>query len=148
MEGKHFEEFEVGQEYVSPWKWVSEPDFQQFLNLAGVQEPLFESRQFLEAETEFDRWVVPGYLTLTLSLGLFTRSGWIDGTGLAMLGAENLSFEGPVLVGDEIRTVVEVIEKTPTSSDRGGVVTLDWEIENDAGDTVVTMQSSHFIKKL
>lgn len=81
------------------------------------------------------------------SLGLFSRSGWIDGTGLAMLGAEELEFTNPVSVGDEIRTRVEVADTSPTSSDRGGVVVLDWEVQTQDEDVVLEMTSSHFIKK-
>lgn len=147
MDGKHFEDFAVGDSYTSSWRYISESDLRQFLALAGIQEPLFESRQFLEEQTDHDSWIVPGFLTLSYALGLFTRSGWIDGTGLAMLGAEDLSMEAPVLVGDEIRSNVETVEKTPTSSDRGGIVVLEWDVENQDGESVVTMRSSHFIKK-
>ena len=126
---------------------MSESDLRRFLALAGIEEPLFESRRYIEEETDHEPWLVPGLLTLSVSLGLFTRSGWIHGTGLAMLGAESLSFEAPVHVGDEIRAVVETVDTTPTSSDRGGVITLEWEIERDDRTPVATMRSSHFIRK-
>jgi acyl dehydratase len=147
MDGKHYQEFGVGETFVSSWRYISESDLRRFLSLTGIQEPLFESQQFLEAETDHETWIVPGYLTLSYSLGLFSRSGWLDGTGLAMLGAEELEFTNPVLVGDEIRTRVEVTDKTPTSSDRGGIVVLQWEITTQNDDTVIEMTSSHFIKK-
>jgi len=145
MDGKHFEDFAVGDEYVSDYRIVSEPDFRRFLDLAGVREPLFESRQYLRSGTDHERWIVPGFLTLSFSLGLFTRSGWIHGTGLAMLGAESLSFEAPVHVDDEIRVRVECVETTRTSLDRGGVVTLDWETETQDEQTVLEMTSTHLI---
>lgn len=147
MDGKHYQEFSIGDTFVSSWRYISESDLRRFLSLTGIQEPLFESQQFLEAETDHEAWIVPGYLTLSYSLGLFSRSGWLDGTGLAMLGAEELEFTNPVSVGDEIRTRVEVTDKTPTSSDRGGIVVLQWDIATQNDDTVVEMTSSHFIKK-
>lgn len=147
MDGKLYDEFTVGDTYTSSWRYISESDLRQFLALTGIQEPLFESRQFLESETDHERWIVPGYLTLSYSLGLFSRSGWIDGTGLAMLGAEELEFTNPVAVGDEIRTRVEVTDTSPTSSDRGGVVVLDWEVQTQDESVVIEMTSSHFIKK-
>lgn len=147
MDGKHFEEFTVGDSYTSPWRYISESDLRQFLALTGLQEPLFESRQFLDSETDHETWIVPGYLTLSYSLGLFSRSGWIEGTGLAMLGAADLEFLNPVLVGDEIRTRVEVSDTTPTSSDRGGVVDLEWDVLTQDDTVVLEMTSSHFIRK-
>ena len=146
MDGKQYEEFNVGDAYTSPWRYISESDLRQFLALTGIQEPLFESHQFLESETDHETWIVPGYLTLSYSLGLFSRSGWITRTGLAMLGAEELEFTNPVLVGDEIRTRVEVADTSLTSSDRGGVVVLDWVVQTQ-DDLVLEMTSSHFIKK-
>lgn len=147
MDGKHFEEFTVGDSYASPWRYISESDLRQFLALTGLQEPLFESRQFLDSETDHETWIVPGYLTLSYSLGLFSRSGWIEGTGLAMLGAADLEFVNPVSVGDEIRTRVEVSDTTPTSSDRGGVVDLEWVVLTQDDTVVLEMTSSHFIQK-
>lgn len=147
MDGKHFEEFTVGDSYTSPWRYISESDLRQFLALTGLQEPLFESRQFLDSETDHETWIVPGYLTLSYSLGLFSRSGWIEGTGLAMLGAADLEFLNPVSVGDEIRTRVEVSDTTPTSSDRGGVVDLEWDVLTQDDTVVLEMTSSHFIRK-
>lgn len=145
MDGKHFEDFEVGDRYESAWRYVSESDLRRFLDLAGIREPLFESRRFVDEHTDHDGWLVPGFLTMSFSLGLFSRSGWIDGTGFAFLGAEELDFEAPVLVGDEIRTVVETAGTRPTSSDEYGLVTLEWRTEKDDGETAMTMTSSHLI---
>lgn len=147
MDGKHFEEFEAGDRFVSQWRYIAESDLRRFITLAGIEEPLFESEQFLRSETDHHTWIVPGYLTLSFALGLFTRSGWFEGTGLAMLGAERLEFTDPVYVGDEIRTIVEVVETKPTSSDRGGILTLQWRIEKQDGTAVSELTSTHFIKK-
>lgn len=145
MAGKHFEAFSVGDRYESPWRYIAEADLRRFLDLTGLREPLFESRQFLDAHTEYERWLVPGFLTLSFSLGLFSRSGWIEGTGFAFLGAEELNFEAPVMVGDEIRTMVETVGTRPTSNDAYGLVRLAWETETDAGETAMTMTSAHLI---
>lgn len=145
MASKRFGDFEPGQTYESQWRVVSEADFRRFLDLCGIREPLFEDEQFRE-EAGHEEWVVPGFLTASFSLGLFLRSGWFDRTGLAMLGAEEMEFENPVYVGDEIRTTVEVIDTHETSSDRGGVVDLAWETETRT-ETVLTLTSAHFIRK-
>lgn len=147
MEGKYFQEFEPGESYVSPWRFVSDSDIRRFTDLTGMREPLFDSQQFIEDETDLETWIAPGFLTLSFALGLFMRSGWLHRTGLALLEIEKISFEEPVPVGSEIRAIVETTETMPTSSARGGVVTLDWNVENQDRDTVVTMESKHFIKK-
>jgi len=94
-----------------------------------------------------DDWLVPGWLTSASSIGLFLRSNWFHGTVLAILEVKRMSWDEPVIVGDEIRTNVEVVDKTETSSDRGGVIELSWRTENRDGDAVMEMNSTHFIKK-
>lgn len=69
MAGKHFEDFEPGDVYESASRIVSESDMRRFVDLVGVREPLFESRQFLESQTDHERWIIPGFLTLSFSLG-------------------------------------------------------------------------------
>lgn len=147
MTGKYYSDCEVGDVYSSPWQYVSESTLRRYLDLAGIHEHLFDDKEYLETETEFDGWLIPGFLTLTLALGLFNRSGWLKDTGLAMLGANDIEFEEPVFVGDELQVDFEVIEKIPTSSDRGGILRFEWRIGTRSNDVVMRLTSKHFVKK-
>lgn len=147
MQGKYFEDFAVGDDYKSVYKSVTPSHVHRFVDLVGLAEPLFESGVHLEADLGHDRWMAPGILTLSLSVGLFSRSGWIEGTAIAMLGIEALTWEAPVLAGDEIRIRVECVETVPTSSDEAGVVTLEWVTENRESETVLRMTTTHYMKK-
>lgn len=147
MDGRYFEDHEVGDSYVSPRRIVSESDLRRFLDLTGLREPLFESRTHLEQQTTFDEWLVTGYLTLCFSVGLFSRSDWLEGTGMALLGIESVSFEEPVFVGDDIRVRVSVSETRDINHDDGGLVAYEWETENADGITVMTMQTTHLIER-
>jgi len=146
--GKHFEEFQVGQEYISPWKTITETHFINFLNNNGFVEPMFDDPVFREEIAGHSRQMVPGFLTVSTSYGFFTQSNWLTGTGLALVEC-SISFEEPVFVDDDIRCRISVSDKTPTSSDRGGIVSLDWEIESRDEDVevVATIESSHFVRK-
>lgn len=147
MQGKHFEDFAIGDTYRSVWKAVTASHVHRFVDLVGLAEPLFESGAHLESELGHDRWMAPGILTLSLSVGLFSRSGWIEGTAVAMLGIEELTWEAPVLAGDELRIRVECVETAPTDGDEAGVVTLGWVTENRDGETVLSMTTTHYMKK-
>lgn len=145
--GKYFHEFEEGETYTSPWRTISESHFWRFADITRLNEPLFEDREFVTEEAGLEDWLVPGWLTSSCSIGLFLRSNWFHGTVLAILEVKSMSWDEPVIVGDEIRTNVEVVDTTETSSDRGGVVELSWLTENRDGDAVMQMNSTHFIKK-
>lgn len=146
MAGKYFQEFENGERYESSWRFISESDLRRFVDLTGLNEPLFTSKQYITENTEYDTWIVPGYLTMCYSLGLFMDSGWLD-KGVAYLGAEELTFNKPVHVGDEIRAVVDVTGLRVASSGLHGVVTFEWTVENTASDQVMSLVSTHLIQR-
>lgn len=147
--GKHFEDFDADDEHVSGWKEITETHLVTFLNNTGMIEPLFDDPVFREESAGHTRQMVPGFLTMSTAYGFFTQSNWLTGTGLALVDC-SVSFEDPVYVDDDLRCVITVDETTPTSSNEGGIVKLDWDIETRSdGDitTVATMESNHFVKK-
>jgi acyl dehydratase len=146
VRGKLFGEFEVGDSYTTVWKTVMEGHLTQFIGLTQLEEPLFEDKQFLDEETQYDDWIVPGLLTMSMALGLFSRSGWLEDTGLALMNLD-ASFDAPVHVGDAIRVDIEVVDTHPTSREDGGVIELEWDIHTREGGTAITVESAHFIRK-
>lgn len=148
--GKYFEDFDEGDEYTSRWKHITETHLVNFLNNNGLIEPLFDDPVFREESAGHSKQMVPGFLTVSMAYGFFTQSNWLTGTGLALVDC-SVSFEEPVYVGNDLRCVISVDETTPTSSDRGGIVSLEWRIEaredGESGETVATMESNHFVEK-
>lgn len=146
--GKYFEEFEEGDTFVSHWKKVTETHLVNFLNVNNFVEPMFDDPEFRKEVAGLVRQMIPGFLTVSIAYGFFTQSNWLTETGLALMDC-SISFEEPVFVNDDIRCTISVMDKTPTSSDRGGVVELAWDIESrdDDVETVATMESTHFVRK-
>lgn len=146
--GKYFEDFKEDDKYTSQWKTITETHLINFLNNNGMIEPLFDDPVFRKESLGHSKQIVPGFLTISTAYGFFTQSNWLTETGLALVES-SLSFEEPVYVGSDLRCIISVDEKIPTSSVRGGIVKLDWQIEarDDEIETVVTMESSHFVQK-
>lgn len=146
VSGKYFEEWNEDETYESPWRAISESHFQRFVDIAKFNEPLFENKQFVQEEIGVEDWMIPGWLTASCAMGLFVRSGWFHETVLAILEVNGLRWNEPVIVGDEIKVIVEVTECKETSDDSQGVVTLDWDVVNRDGNTVMEMETIHLMK--
>jgi len=120
MPGKFFDDFAVGQEYVTPTRTLTETDVVLFAAMSGDYNELHTSEAFGKT-TQFGKRIGHGLLGLAVSHGLFFRLGLVEGTAVAFLGIDSWKFEAPFFLGDTIRVKVRVAEKTPSRSkpDRG-----------------------------
>ena len=132
MAGKLFDDFVVGEEYVTPGRTMTETDVVMFAALSGDYNELHTSEAFGRS-TQFGRRIGHGLLGLAVSHGLFFRLGLVEGTAIAFLGIESWKFAAPFFPGDTIRVKVKVAEKTPSRSkpDRGVVKFLFQLVKED-----------------
>jgi len=128
MPGKFFDEWVVGEEYVSPSRTITETDVVMFAAMSGDYNELHTSEVFMR-DSQFGRRIVHGLLGLAVSHGLLFRTGLLEGSAIAFLGVESWKFEAPIFFGDTIRIKVKVAEKRPskTKPDRG-IVKLFLEV--------------------
>lgn len=118
MAGLFFEEFEIGKEYETAGRTVTETDLVTFAYLSGDHNPLHTDVEFAK-NTPWGQRLVYGMLGFVFASGLRARLGIFEGTVIAFLGV-TWDFKGPIFIGDTIRTRVSVIEKRPTKKlDRG-----------------------------
>jgi acyl dehydratase len=120
MPGKFFDDFVVGEEYVTPGRTLTETDVVMFAAMSGDYNELHTSEAFGKT-TQFGRRIGHGLLGLAVAHGLFFRLGLVEGTAIAFLGIDSWKFEAPFFLGDTIRVKVQVAEKTASRSkpDRG-----------------------------
>ncbi|MBF7082552.1 dehydratase [Desulfallas sp. Bu1-1] len=132
MTGKFFDEWEVGDEYITPSRTITETDVVMFAAMSGDYNELHTSREYMK-ESQFGERIVHGLLGLAISHGLLFRTGVLEGTGIAFLGIESWQFKAPVFFGDTIHARVKVVEKRPSKSkpDRGIIKVLIQLIKQD-----------------
>lgn len=121
LHGQTFEEMEPGSQFRTASRTITETDLIAFSTLAGLNEPLFYD-EAASIDAGYGGRLVPGTLVFSYAEGLVMQSGVIHGTGLAFLSAD-VQVRNPVLAGDTITVVVEVLNVRPTSDGRRGVVT-------------------------
>ena len=142
--GLYFEEFEVGQELVSPARTITESDIVAFAGLSGDYTPLHTDAEFAKT-TPFGQRIAHGLLCLSVATGLATRLGFIEGTALAFREL-SWKFSQPVFIGDTIAVRVRVAETKPMPRLGGGLVVFDVALVNQEGKTVQKGQWRILIK--
>jgi acyl dehydratase len=122
-----FDDVEIGQEWLSPGRTVTEADIVAFAGLSGDYNPIHMDHQFART-TPFRRPVAHGLLIWSISSGLGSYAPPMR--TLAFLGVRDWQFKGPVFVGDTIRLRSKVQEKESRARGRRGVITWTRQILN------------------
>ncbi len=105
MSGKFFDEWVIGEEYMTPSRTITETDVVMFAAMSGDYNELHTSEEFMK-NSQFGRRIVHGLLGLAISHGLLFRTGLTEGTAIAFLGVESWKFEAPIFFGDTTLSVL------------------------------------------
>ena len=139
VRGRYFEDFEVGEELVTPSRTVTSTDIVNFACISGDFNEIHTNFEYCK-NTPFGEPVAHGPLIYAIAGGLWHAAGVNDGTILAMLGVDEWRLVGPVKHGDTIHLVARVAQKKETSKPDRGVVTFDRRIVKQDGSVVQTMK--------
>ena len=131
---QYFEDIEVGDEYLSPGRTVTETDIVTFAGLSGDYNVLHTDAEFMKGSI-FGERVAHGLLGLAISSGLGTRAMARPYATLAFLGLR-WRFKGPIKIGDTIKVRMKVTAKRETSKPDRGIVTVQRHVLNQRGEVV------------
>jgi 3-hydroxybutyryl-CoA dehydratase len=122
-----FDDVEVGQQWESLGRTVTETDIVNFAGLSGDFNPVHIDHEFART-TPFRRPIAHGLLVLSLGsgLGIFCPPM----RTLAVLTIREWQFKEPVFVGDTLRVVSQVLTKEVRGRGRRGVITWQRQILN------------------
>ncbi len=136
--GLTFDQFEVGDTYVSQSRTVTEADVVAFAGLSGDFNPLHTDALFA-TETPFGERIAHGMLIASMATGMSNWTGVFEGTTLALM-EQVIRYKGAVKFGDTIHLELAVAAKKETSKSDRGVVTFDTQVINQEGTTVIEGQ--------
>jgi len=132
--GMYYDEFNVGDEFVSPARTVTETDIVNFAGLSGDFNQLHTDEEFGK-KTQFGKRIAHGLLGLAISSGLTQRTGITDGTVVAFLGLE-WNFKGPIFIGDTIHVVQKILSMRETKKPDRGIIAFQTTVINQDGAVV------------
>ena len=136
--GLNFEQFEVGDEFVSQSRTVTEADVVAFAGLSGDFNPLHTDALFA-SETPFGERIAHGMLIASMATGMSNWTGVFEGTTIALM-EQVIRYKGVVKLGDTIHLELSVAAKKETSKSDRGVVTFDTQVINQEGTAVIEGQ--------
>lgn len=133
-EPRYFEEWTLGEQFVTAPRTVTQSDVEHFAEVEGHKSPLHLDPEYAK-DSVFGELTVHGLLTISMAAGMMGASGMFEGTGLAFLGL-TWRFRGPVRVGDELRVRWWVGEMKPTRHPGRGLVVREIEVLNQDEEVV------------
>ena len=146
FESKYYEDFNIGDHWVTPTRTITETDIVQFNNLAWISSQIFTDEEFIKGKTLFKRRFATGVITIPLMLGLVMQLHLVDESALAMLGLET-TFARPLFPGDTIHVEVEVTSKRETSKADRGIVHLKYTTKNQESETLAETTEIALIRR-
>jgi acyl dehydratase len=142
----YWEEWEIGAEFETPARTVTEADIVQFAGLSGDYNPLHIDEEYCKT-TIFGGRIAHGPLVYAIAAGLLFQLHLYDDTLIAVLGFEDLRFTKPVKPGDTIHARVKVLEKTETSRADRGVMKRQLQVFNQRGEVVQEGRQAFLLKR-
>jgi acyl dehydratase len=129
----HYEEIAEGLSWETGGITVAESHILAFAGLTGDFYDLHVDDDYARA-LGFPGKVAHGLLGLALADGLKNRSS-VRLAAIVSLGWR-WSFTGPILPGDRISAAIKVISRRETRRPERGIVTLEFDLRNQRGETV------------
>lgn len=136
VKGVYFEEFEIGQHFITVSRTVTESDVVAFAGLSGDYNQLHTDEEFAKG-TPFGRRIAHGLLGMSIASGLTMRSGVLEGTALAFREINNWKFSNPIYLGDTIHVELEVKETKPFPRLGGGAVIIQMTVKNQRDENTM-----------
>jgi 3-hydroxybutyryl-CoA dehydratase len=140
-QGVYWQDLQVGQQFTTFRRTVTETDLVNFISCTGMLEAIFIEAGYDGAA--ISGRPVPAALTYTLIEGFILQS-MIQGTGLAMLELTQ-KIHAPVRVGDTIGATVTVSGIRPTSKGGRAVVSSEIRVFNQHGVCVMDYTATRLL---
>lgn len=145
MKRTYYEDFALGDEFITPGRTITEADVTLFAGLTGDYNRLHTDAEYMR-DSIFGERIAHGLLGLSLVNGLKYRTD-IDSDGvLAFLGL-SWKFVGPIKFSDTIHAVLRVESLRETSKPDRGLVVYGVRVLNQRGEAVQEGEFTMLLKR-
>ena len=144
---RYWEDYNVGDKFISPERTVTDAMIVIPTAIAGYTQAFFWSEEAAK-KTPFGTRIGPGPLTLLFMGGLEEQTGmWDDKTAIALVGIDKVRVRAPLRAGDTIHVELEITEKRETGKPDRGVIIHRSVCKNQKGEVIAEMELAHLVKR-
>ena len=136
VSGLYFEEFQLGQQIITPARTITESDIVTFAGLSGDYNQIHTNAE-LAKSTPYGQRIAHGLLALSIASGLAMRSGVLEGTVMAFREINEWKFIKPVFIGDTVHVEITIAETKALPRIGGGAIVLGLVVLNQQDETVM-----------
>ncbi|HEX3147805.1 MAG TPA: MaoC/PaaZ C-terminal domain-containing protein [Gemmataceae bacterium] len=129
----YFDDVEIGQEWESSGRTITEADVVNFAGVSGDFNPIHMDHEFAKT-TPFRRPIAHGLLVFAVGSGLGVSCPSMR--TMAFLQVREWNFKEPLFIGDTIKLRSRVLEKTIRGRGRRGEIVWYRGVYNQEGKVV------------
>jgi acyl dehydratase len=129
----YYDDLEIGQEWTSGGRTITEADIVNFAGFSGDFNPIHMDHEFAKG-TPFRRPIAHGFGIFCIASGLGVITPPVR--TLALLRVREWKFQQPVFIGDTVKVISRVVEKTLRGRGRRGEVLWHRSIVNQESKVV------------
>ena len=146
MTVRYFDDFAVGDRFVTASKTVTESEILHFAFEFDPQP--FHIDAAAAADTPFGGLIASGFHTLSLSMSLFFRLRLLERPNLGSPGIDEIRWLQPLRPGDTIHQVAEVIDlKRSKSKPDRGVIWMRHDTLNQQNEIIMQLRCMHMLRR-
>lgn len=146
MPSLYFEDFSVGQKFISGGRTITETDLTMFSMISGDWNPIHADAVHA-AGTRFGQRLVHGTLGIAIATGMMHELGIFHHSVVAMTSIKEWRFQKPILVGDTLHLELEILSLSEGKSPRMGSLERRLSMVNQHGEAVQVGNSEVLVLK-
>jgi acyl dehydratase len=132
MKRTFYEDYAIGDEFITPARTVTEADVTMFAALSGDYNRLHTDAEYA-AQGPFGERIAHGLLGLSIVIGLIYRTEIDPDGAVAFLGL-SWKFSGPIQFGDTIHAIIQISSMRPTRAPDRGIIVQATQLLNQRGE--------------
>lgn len=125
---RYFEDYAIGEAFVTQGKTVTESDIVFFGAISGDHDPLHMDAEFCK-QTIFGQRIAHGLLGVVVQSGLSHDLG-LEGTISNRLDEMKWRFVSPIFIGDTVHAELVIVSKNDDGDERCGTIELEYIVRN------------------
>lgn len=146
MSDRYYEDFRVGERYVSGGMTMTEAAIIEFARQWDPQ-PFHTDVEFAK-NWSFGGLIASGLHTMAVTLKLWLEQAVFRASSLGSPGIGEVQFPRPVRPGDTLRVVTDIVELRPSASRRDrGIARIRQVTINQRGEHVMEQETVVFLKR-